>query len=153
MDNKKIKNATKKEYNGIQFKSLLEVMVYKTLLQKGFEPHYEASKYVIWKGFKPEIPCYKPNKQGILELQNNKIIDITYTPDFIFMAPDDKTVIIMEIKGFQNDTYPLKEKMFRGYLENLLHDYNQPTMFFQIKNKSQLLEAIDIINTKFGKNG
>lgn len=152
MDNKKIKNATKKEYNGIQFKSLLEVMVYKTLLQKGFEPHYEASKYPIWKGFKPEIPCYKPNKQGILELQNNKIIDITYTPDFIFMAPDDKTVIIMEIKGFQNDTYPLKEKMFRGYLENLLHTYKQPTIFFQIKNKSQLLEAIDIINTKFGKN-
>lgn len=152
MDNKKIKNATKKEYNGIQFKSLLEVMVYKTLLQKGFEPHYEASKYPIWKGFKPETPCYKPNKQGILELQNNKIIDITYTPDFIFMAPDDKTVIIMEIKGFQNDTYPLKEKMFRGYLENLLHIHNQPTIFFQIKNKSQLLEAIDIINTKFGKN-
>ena len=112
MDNKKIKNATKKEYNGIQFKSLLEVMVYKTLLQKGFEPHYEASKYPIWRGFKPEVPCYKPNKQGVLELQKNKIIDITYTPDFIFMAPDNKTVIIMEIKGFQNDTYPLKEKMF-----------------------------------------
>lgn len=152
MDNKKIKNATKKEYNGIQFKSLLEVMVYKTLLQKGFEPHYEASKYPIWRGFKPEVPCYKPNKQGVLELQKNKIIDITYTPDFIFIAPDNKTVIIMEIKGFQNDTYPLKEKMFRGYLEDLLHKVNQPTMFFQIKNKTQLLEAIDIINTKFGKN-
>ena len=152
MDNKKIKNATKKEYNGIQFKSLLEVMVYKTLLQKGFEPHYEASKYPIWRGFKPEVPCYKPNKQGVLELQKNKIIDITYTPDFIFMAPDNKTVIIMEIKGFQNDTYPLKEKMFRGYLEDLLHKSNQPTMFFQIKNKTQLLEAINIINTKFGKN-
>lgn len=152
MDNKKIKNATKKEYNGIQFKSLLEVMAYKTLLQEGFEPHYEPTKYPIWKGFKPEVSCYKPNKEGNLEIQTNKIIDITYTPDFLFMAPDNKTVIILELKGFQNDTYPLKEKMFRGYLEDLYKNYNQPTMFFQIKNKKQLLEAISIIKNKFGKN-
>ena len=152
MDNKKIKNATKKEYNGIQFKSLLEVMAYKTLLQEGFEPHYEPTKYSIWRGFKPEVPCYKPNKEGNLEIQTNKIIDITYTPDFLFMAPDNKTVIILELKGFQNDTYPLKEKMFRGYLEDLYKNYNQPTIFFQIKNKKQLLEAISIIKNKFGKN-
>lgn len=152
MDNKKIKNATKKEYNGIQFKSLLEVMAYKTLLQEGFEPYYEPTKYSIWKGFKPEVPCYKPNKEGNLEIQTNKIIDITYTPDFLFIAPDNKTVIILELKGFQNDTYPLKEKMFRGYLEDLYKKCNQPTMFFQIKNKKQLLEAISIIKNKFGKN-
>ena len=47
MENKKVKNATLTEYN-IKFKSLLEVMIYKTLLQEGFEPH-EASKYLIWK--------------------------------------------------------------------------------------------------------
>ena len=88
---------------------------------------------------------------GKIEMIKNKK-SYTYTPDFIFIAPDNKTVIIMEIKGFQNDTYPLKEKMFRGYLEDLLHKSNQPTMFFQIKNKTQLLEAINIINTKFGKN-
>jgi hypothetical protein len=122
-------------------------MVYKTLLQFGFEPHYEATKYPIWRGFKPEVPCYKPDKQGNLKLEDKKIIDITYTPDFIFMAPDNKTVIIMEAKGgFLNDTYPLKEKMFRGYLEDLLKNYNQPTMFFQVRNKQQVIDAIAIIN-------
>lgn len=147
--NKKIKNATPKEYNNIKFKSLQEVMVYKTLLQFGFEPHYEACKYPIWKGFKPEVLCYKPNKQGNLRLEDKKIIDITYTPDFIFTAPDKKTVIIMEVKGgFLNDTYPLKEKMFRGYLEDLLKKSNQPTMFFQVRSKQQVIDAISIINTK-----
>lgn len=145
--NKKIKNSTPTEYNGIKFKSKVEVMVYKTLLQFGFEPHYEASKYPIWRGFKPEVPCYKPDKKGNLKLEEKKIIDITYTPDFIFLAPDKKTVVIMEAKGgFLNDTYPLKEKMFRGYLEDLMKKSKQPTMFFQVRNKQQVLDAISIIN-------
>lgn len=150
--NKKIKNATPKEFDNIKFKSTVEVMVYKTLLQQGFKPYYEASKYPIWRGFKPQVPTYKPDKQGNLKLQETKVIDITYTPDFIFLAPDNKTVIIMEVKGFQNDTYPIKEKMFRGYLEDLLSTSNQPTMFFQVKNKKQVLEAISIINTNCKKD-
>ena len=146
MENKKIKNAQQKEYNGIKFKSLTEVMVYKTLLQEGFEPFYEGTKYVIWQGFKPEIPFYKPNKKtNILELQTSKIKDITYTPDFVFMAPDNKTVIIFEVKGHENDCYPMKEKMFRAKLERLLKENNQPTMFFKIGTKKQCLEAINII--------
>lgn len=146
MENKKVKNATETEYNGIKFKSKLEVMVYKTLLQEGFEPRYEASRYSIWKGFKPQVPFYKPNKQGNLELQTTKIIDITYTPDFEFLAPDNKTVVIFEVKGgYENDTYPLKEKIFRGYLEKCLEEYNQKTIMFKIRNKKQCLEAINFI--------
>lgn len=144
--NKKIRNATPTEYSGLKFKSKNEVMVYKTLVQFGFEPFYEATKYVIWKGFKPQIPTYKPDKTGNLVLQNSKIIDITYTPDFIFIAPDKKTVVIMEVKGgFVNDTYPIKEKMFRAYLEDLLKSANQPTLFFQVRNKTQVLQAISLI--------
>lgn len=150
--NKKIRNAQESNYDGIKFKSKVEVMVYKTLLQQGFKPFYEPTKYPIWRGFKPEVPTYKPDKQGNLTLQNTKIIDITYTPDFLFMGPDNKTVIIMEVKGFQNDTYPMKEKMFRGYLEDLLHKSNQSTMFFQVKNKKQVLEAISLINLNCKKN-
>lgn len=153
MENKKIKNATKKEYNGIMFKSLNEVMIYKTLLQEGFEPVYEGSKYCIWKGFKPRIPFYKPDtKTKLLKLETKKVIDITYTPDFVFMAPDNKTVIIFEVKGHENDTYPLKEKMFRGYLEHILDVQNQPTAFFKIKTKKQCLEAIKIIKENYGAN-
>ena len=41
MENKKIKNATPREYDGIHFKSLLEVSIYKHLIAAGFHPKYE----------------------------------------------------------------------------------------------------------------
>lgn len=152
MTNKKIKNATSTEFNGIKFKSKSEVMVYKTLLQEGFKPNYEPTKYIIWEGFKPSVLTYKPDKSGELVIQNKKLIDITYTPDFLFIAPDNKTLVILEVKGFCNDLYPVKEKMFRKFLEELSENYNQPVIFFQIKTKKQLLQAIKIINENFKKN-
>ena len=152
MINKKIKNATSTEFNGIKFKSKSEVMVYKTLLQEGFKPNYEPTKYIIWEGFKPSVLTYKPDKSGELVIQNKKLIDITYTPDFLFVAPDNKTLVILEVKGFCNDLYPVKEKMFRKFLEKLSENYNQPVIFFQIKTKKQLLQAIKIINENFKKN-
>lgn len=152
MINKKIKNATSTEFNGIKFKSKSEVMVYKTLLQEGFKPNYEPTKYIIWEGFKPSVLTYKPDKSGELIIQNKKLIDITYTPDFLFVAPDNKTLVILEVKGFCNDLYPVKEKMFRKFLEELSENYNQPVIFFQIKTKKQLLQAIKIINENFKKN-
>jgi hypothetical protein len=152
MINKKIKNATSTEFNGIKFKSKSEVMVYKTLLQEGFKPNYEPTKYIIWEGFKPSVLTYKPDKSGELVIQNKKLIDITYTPDFLFVAPDNKTLVILEVKGFCNDLYPVKEKMFRKFLEELSENYNQPVVFFQIKTKKQLLQAIKIINENFKKN-
>lgn len=152
MINKKIKNATSTEFNGIKFKSKSEVMVYKTLLQEGFKPNYEPTKYIIWEGFKPSVLTYKPDKSGELVIQNKKLIDITYTPDFLFVAPNNKTLVILEVKGFCNDLYPVKEKMFRKFLEELSENYNQPVIFFQIKTKKQLLQAIKIINENFKKN-
>lgn len=152
MINKKIKNATSTEFNGIKFKSKSEVMVYKILLQEGFKPNYEPTKYIIWEGFKPSVLTYKPDKSGELVIQNKKLIDITYTPDFLFVAPDNKTLVILEVKGFCNDLYPVKEKMFRKFLEELSENYNQPVVFFQIKTKKQLLQAIKIINENFKKN-
>lgn len=152
MINKKIKNATSTEFNDIKFKSKSEVMVYKTLLQEGFKPNYEPTKYIIWEGFKPSVLTYKPDKAGELVIQNKKLIDITYTPDFLFVAPDNKTLVILEVKGFCNDLYPVKEKMFRKFLEELSENYNQPVIFFQIKTKKQLLQAVKIINENFKKN-
>ena len=46
--NKKIKNATVREYDNIKFKSILEVSTYKTLIEYGFKPEYEKHTYVVW---------------------------------------------------------------------------------------------------------
>lgn len=142
--NKKIKNATPLEYNGIKFKSKLEVMAYKTLVDQGFEVFYEPTSYNTWKGFKPTIPFYSPNKNTReLILNNKKLIDIKYTPDFITSYKG--IPIIVELKGFKNDSYYLKNKLFRGYLEELYNSTGQFSMYFEIYTKKQLLQAIDII--------
>lgn len=143
MTNHKVKNATPLEYNNIQFKSRLEVMIYKTLLQEGFNVQYEPTKYIIWEGFKPNVSFYnKDKKTRMLKLDNKRLIDITYTPDFVFEYKD--TTIVIEAKGFENDTFPIKKKLFRKWLENQNSQGNK-YIFFEIFTKKQLMQAIDII--------
>lgn len=120
---------------------MLEITCYKTLIEKGFNPAYEERKFTIWEGFKPTISYYnKDNKTGLLKLDNKKLIDITYTPDFTFMYKD--ILVIIEAKGIENDVFPIKKKLFRGWLES--QDFK--TVFFEVFNKKQLLQAIEIIN-------
>ena len=137
--NKKIKNATIVTYNNITFKSKLELNVYKTLVNEGFNPKYEEKKYILFKGFKPKKDYYKPNKSK--ELINNiiKVKDITYTPDFTFSL--DKYIIVIEVKGKANDTYPLKQKLFRKYME----DCEEIIKFFEVHNLKQLNQVINIL--------
>ena len=143
MTNHKVKNATPLEYNNIQFKSRLEVMIYKTLLQEGFNVQYEPTKYIIWEGFKPNVSFYnKDKKTRMLKLDNKRLIDITYTPDFVFEYKD--TTVIIEAKGFENDTFPIKKKLFRKWLEKQNSQGNK-YIFFEIFTKKQLMQAIDII--------
>ena len=61
IENKKIKNAHPKEYNGIKFRSQLEVTTYKTLIEHGFTPKYEEETFILWDGFIPSVPFYTKN--------------------------------------------------------------------------------------------
>lgn len=140
MSNTKIKNATPTRFNGIEFKSKLEVSVYKTLLVAGFKPDYEKLKFTLWEGYKPTVPFYtKSKKTRELELDDTKIRGITYTPDFTFRYKD--YLIIVEVKGKENDVYPYKRKLFRKWLE-----INCPkSVFFEIFTKRNTETAIKII--------
>lgn len=72
-------------------------------------------------------------------MDSKKVIDISYTPDLMFEY--NNHLIIIEMKGFENNTYPLKKKIFRKWLES-----NYPnSIYFEIFTKKQLLQAIDII--------
>lgn len=139
-ENKKIKNATPKEFAGIKFKSIEEVRTYKTLLSAGFNPEYEKRKFILWEGFKPTVPFYtKVRESSSLSLNSTKLINITYTPDFTFEY--NGVLIIIEVKGFENDVFPVKKKLFRGVLEK----YPGKVLFFEVYTKRQTLEAIEII--------
>lgn len=140
MENKKIKGATQEVCDNIKFKSKIEASVYKHLLQAGFNPVYEGMTFTLWEGFKPTVPYYtmsgKHNK-----LNNTKLRDITYTPDFTFMY--ENKLIIIEVKGFTNDVFPYKFKMFRKILEE--KPYANNTLVFEIFSIKQLKECIKII--------
>lgn len=151
MENRKIKNSTPKVYNDIHFKSLLEVMVYKTLIQEGFNPEYEKHTYTIWEGFIPTIPFYTKNKfkrknHNIEVLSANTVRDsrgidsITYTPDFYFEY--NNKVIIVECKGFENNVFPYKFKMFRYYIQECSKIDNKNYEIWEIFTKRQLLDCI-----------
>ena len=143
MVNKKVKNATVIEYNGIAFKSKLEAAFYRILLQAGFEPQYERRTYLLWKGCKPTVPFYtKDRKTKLLKLDKTKLRNMTYTPDFTFNY--NGRLIIIEAKGKENDTYPLKRKLFRRLLEDCTHDN---PLFFEVFTQKQLLQAIEIIKS------
>lgn len=140
--NKKIKNATTMTYKGINFKSKLELMAFKVLEEEGFNPSYEPYTYELVEGFKPTVPFYIKNKNtGMLELNAKKIISIKYTPDIYFYYADKG--IFIELKGFENDTYYLKKKLFRFYLENREGNF----IFAEVKTKRELLQFIKILKT------
>ena len=149
-ENKKIKNAHPKEYNGIKFKSQLEVMTYKTLFELGLNPQYEKEKYVLWDGFIPTVPFYTKNSfkrknHNIEVLSPFTVKDkrpptkISYTPDFTFDYKDKH--IIIECKGMVNDVFPYKFKMFRKSLETL--NDKDAIEVWEIFSKRQLLECIE----------
>lgn len=144
--NNKVKNAQIIEYKEITFKSKLDLMAYKLLEERGFNPQYEQNTFIIWQGFKPVVPFFTKNKAKQIINNNKKLINITYTPDIYFEYQGYK--VIIEMKGFTNDVYPIKVKLFRKYIEQLQDSNNY--LLFELYTKQQLLTAIQIIE-EYGK--
>ena len=148
-ENKKVKNATKIEYEGIQFKSIFEKDCYILLKQEGLDFEYETKRTVLLSGFYPPdslkvYDLFKPRLQRrVFGLNLHKILDITYTPDFYIQK--DNVEIYIEAKGNPNDTYPLKKKIFLDYLRRQSEIDGKIYMFFEPHSKKQLREAIKII--------
>lgn len=156
--NKKIQNATVCSEGNLSFKSKLEKMIYLTLISLGLNPEYEGKTFIIWKGYSSATPFYdresiaqrnKRLKKGILPtvrsltLKSPKLLDITYTPDF-YLRYNNLDVYI-EAKGYEDARFPLKKKLFRKYLDDILNSIGQQSIYFEIYTKQQLLQAIDII--------
>lgn len=157
--NKKIVNATRNTYDDIVFKSILEKTVYSTLILLGYNPQYEPQTFTLFEGFTPITPFYdkmsdskmKKAKLGyrMLELKSGKIIGIKYTPDFYFRYKDIDVYI--EAKGMENDVFYIKKKLFIKFLDDRYASTGQKSMYFEIYNKRQLLQALEIIKD-YGKD-
>lgn len=112
------RSGTKIEYDSIKFRSKLEVYCYKKLKEANIYAEYEQHRYTL-------LPSFK--------FDNKTIRAITYLPDFV-----GKNFVI-ECKGYANESFPLREKLFKYYLTK-----NEPHMqYFLVKTQKQIDALID----------
>lgn len=141
--NKKISNATELEFEGIKFRSKLEVYCYRRLKEEGLQFKYENYTYNLIPTFKYKFKLYEPYKKGSTWLfgeKNNIIKGLSYTPDFV----NDEQGWIIECKGFPNDAFPLRWKLFKYLLTQLNVNYD----LYLPKNQKHIDECIRLIKEK-----
>ena len=149
-DKRKIKSK-KLIYKGIKFDSELEIHCYKALEEANIKFTYNEKTFTLKESFRPTITIinnyYKSgrNKKKRFTKYETKILDelyidkskigsIKYTPDFI-IERDNKTIFI-ETKGYANESYPYRKKLFISYLEKLKD--NKEYTFVELRNKKQI---------------
>lgn len=155
-DNKKIINARTVEYNGITFRSDTERRIYIKLLSLGITPEYEVEKFTLVKGFTPTKAWYidgipqntkKKNKiTGKFTIRTDKpksLEDWDYTPDFRIKKGD--YTFYIEVKGYPNDLWAYKRKLFLKLIEQQPHTY-----FFEVKTIKGLLETVKLMDKLYG---
>jgi len=156
MDNKKVKNAKTHEYDGVKFKSGLELFCYKTLKELEIPFIYQPEKTVLLPSFKTSFKCYEDVgkiyrdefKKITRSTKRFDIIgavrEISYTPDFV--CPEGKW--IMETKGFANDAFPLRWKMFKRFLNSAEYQ----GMLMKPETQKEVLECIKLIQDDNSEN-
>lgn len=143
MANKKIKGAVSVEFDNIEFKSRLERACYQKLLESGLTFFYEPERIVIFPGRRlSRVTSFQPDSKDKKKVGavTKPLLPITYTPDFLVVM--DNNWCYFDVKGYANDRYPLKKKMFLAYLEQI---ENVGCYFFEVHSIAQMNHAIQII--------
>ena len=132
----KVKNAKKSTYNGLEFKSNLELHCYKKLQKAKIFVEYEKTTFTIFSAMVYPQACYEGTSKKLYN-KGSKIRPITYTPDFV----DPKGKFIIETKGYANESFPLRWKLFKKHLKDNNHHY----VLFMPRNKKQVDEVVELI--------
>ena len=120
----KVKNAKKSTYDGKNFQSNLELYC------------YEETTFTIFDALVYPQACYEGTAKKLYN-KGSKIRPITYTPDFV--DPNGKWII--ETKGYANESFPLRWKLFKKHLK----DNNKQYVLFMPRNKKQVDEVVELI--------
>ena len=133
--------AKKVKFDGIQFASGLEKYMYIALKKAKIHAEYEGATFVLQEDFKFEIDSYERQANGKGNMVNRgqkKIQSIKYTPDFISSS------FIIECKGRANESFPIRWKMFKKYVNcNLKH-----VTLYKPQNQKECDEVIKLITKK-----
>ena len=130
--------AKKVTFDGIKFASGLEKYMYKALKEAKIKATYEGQTYVLQEAFLFDVDSYERQANGKGDMVNRgqkKILNIKYTPDFISDS------FIIECKGRANESFPIRWKMFKKYVnKNLKH-----VTLYKPQNQKECDEVIQLI--------
>lgn len=132
----KVKNAKKSTYAGHNFQSNLELYCYKELEKEEIDVEYEKTTFTIFPATVYPQACYEGTTKKLYN-KGSKIRAITYTPDFV--DPNGKWIV--ETKGYANESFPLRWKLFKKHLK----DTKQQYVLFMPRNKAQVDEVVELI--------
>ena len=130
--------AKKVTFNGITFASGIEKYMYIALKKAKIKAKYEGKTYIIQEGFEFKTTSYERQSNGKGDLVNRgckKVLPIKYTPDFVSDS------FIIECKGRANESFPLRWKMFKKYVnDNLKH-----VTLYKPQNQKECDKVIELI--------
>ena len=118
----RVKNATPNIVDGIKFRSKLESYTYKKLKEANIYAEYEQHRYEL-------LPAF--------DFSGKKIRAITYLPDFVGYG------FIIECKGYANESWPLREKLFKYYMNRFLPNHR----FYLVHTQKEVDVMIDELKT------
>ena len=130
--------AKKVSFDGITFASGLERYMYQALKKAKIKAKYEGKTYTVQEGFMFNNKSYERQSNGKGDLINRgckKILPIKYTPDFVSDS------FIIECKGRANESFPMRWKMFKKYVnDNLKH-----VTLYKPQNQKECDKVIELI--------
>ena len=132
--------ANKVNFDGIQFASGLEKYMYIALKKAKIHSIYEGATFVLQEDFVFNIDSYERQANGKGDMVNRgqkKIQNIKYTPDFV--SPS----FIIECKGRANESFPLRWKMFKKYVNYKM----KHVTLYKPQNQKECDKVIELILT------
>ena len=133
--------AKKVTFDGIKFASGLEKYMYIALKKAKIKAKYEGQTYIVQEGFEFKNKSYERQSNGKGNLVNRgckKILPIKYTPDFVSNS------FIIECKGRANESFPLRWKMFKKYVNKNL----KRVTLYKPQNQKECDKVIELILNK-----
>ena len=130
--------SKKVTFDGITFASGLEKYMYIALKKAKIHADYEGATFVLQEDFKFQIDSYERQANGKGDMVNRgqkKIQSIKYTPDFVSSS------FIIECKGRANESFPMRWKMFKKYVN---HKMKHVTLY-KPQNQKECDKVIELI--------
>lgn len=145
---KKIKKVrgTKQTYDGIEFKSSLEVFCYKQLVKSKLKFKYEPHSFLIKDKDERKFNVWKKTpKKPMHHIVSRTVQKISFTPDFIIYDENDNIIEIIETKGRPSEKFVVYVKIFYTWANSNLPYLNN---YFLPSNQKEVNRVIELLTGK-----